>query len=100
WMSGPADAWTEFATDRRRQTAAQVFEPIAALQEPLPKSAGEVLFSLDKPLSWMSHPREAHAERAPLQQDIIFFRDQFDLAVGGRSGKIQHGSHIDGQRST
>src|ERR1035437_6950448 len=59
WMSGPADAWTEFATDRRRQTAAQVFEPIAALQEPLPKSAGEVLFSLDKPLSWMSHKADS-----------------------------------------
>ena len=55
WMSGhaDADALTQFATDRKRQVAVQFDGYTMALQETLP-SAGEVLFSLDKPLSWMS----------------------------------------------
>ena len=55
WMSGhaDADALTQSATDRKKQIVQQLGEPTTALQETLP-SAGEVLFSLDKPLSWMS----------------------------------------------
>jgi len=41
------------ATDRKQQIFQQLVGPITALQKALP-SAGEVLFSLDKPLSWMS----------------------------------------------
>ena len=66
WMSGPADAWAELVKDRKRRTAAQPLAPIAALQEPLPKSAGKVLFLLDKPLSWTSRqntPRHAPHDR-------------------------------------
>jgi hypothetical protein len=55
WMSGhaDADALTQFVTDPKRQIVQQFVGPTAALQKSLP-SAGEVLFSLDKPLSWMS----------------------------------------------
>ena len=53
WMSGPADAWAQFVTDRPRQIEGQFDGLATALQETLP-SAGRVLFSLDKPLSWMS----------------------------------------------
>ena len=53
WMSGPADAWAEFVTDRQRQITARFVGPTTALQETL-LSAGRFLFSLDKPLSWMS----------------------------------------------
>jgi len=55
WMSGhaDADALTQFVTDRKRQIVQQLVGPTTALQKSLP-SAGEVLFSLDKPLSWMS----------------------------------------------
>ena len=53
WMSGPADAWAQFVTDRPRQIEGQFDGLATALQETLP-SAGRVLFPLDKPLSWMS----------------------------------------------
>jgi hypothetical protein len=55
WMSGhaDADALAQSATDRKQQIVQQLVGPITALQKALP-SAGEVLFSLDKPLSWMS----------------------------------------------
>ena len=53
WMSGPADAWAEYVTDRARQITGQFIGPTTALQETLP-SAGGFLFSLDKPLSWTS----------------------------------------------
>ncbi len=55
WMSGhaEADALTQFVTDRKKQIVQHFGEPTTALQGTLP-SAGEVLFSLDKPLSWMS----------------------------------------------
>src|ERR1019366_6317514 len=54
WMSGHADALAEFVTDRKKQIVGPFGRSTTALQEALP-SAGEVLFSLDKPLSWMSH---------------------------------------------
>ena len=53
WMSGPANAWAEFVTDRKKQIGAQLVEAASAIQDAL-LSAGEVLFSLDKSLSWMS----------------------------------------------
>jgi hypothetical protein len=56
WMSGHADALTQSVTDRKQQIVQQLVGPTTALQETLP-SAGEVLFSLDKPLSWMSYRR-------------------------------------------
>jgi len=55
WMSGHADALAQSATDRQRQIVQKLVGPTAALQKTLP-SAGEVLFSLDKPLSWVCHP--------------------------------------------
>ena len=66
WMSGPADAWAEYVTDRERQITAQFVGPTTALQETLP-SAGGVLFSLDKSLSWMSRssPRPRSSPQNP-----------------------------------
>ena len=83
WMSGhaEADALTQFATDLKKQVVQQLVEPTTALQETLP-SAGEVLFSLDKPLSWMSRfplPRLANLRRP--RRDAIA-GDGLDCAVG------------------
>jgi hypothetical protein len=52
-MSGHADALAQSVTDRKRQIGAQLVETTTAIQDAL-LSAGEVLFSLDKSLSWMS----------------------------------------------
>ena len=52
WMSGRAHASTQSVTDRNQQIVVQ-YAGSMALQESLP-SAGEVLFLLDKSLSWMS----------------------------------------------
>src|ERR1017187_4392259 len=54
WMSGPADAWTQYKTDRKRSIVALTVGFIHALQL-LPGSAGRGVFSLDKYLSWMSY---------------------------------------------
>jgi len=53
-MSGHADALAQIVTDREKQVIAKFVGSITALQDSLP-SAGKVLFSLDKSLSWMSH---------------------------------------------
>src|SRR6266851_1815867 len=53
WMSGPAQAWALFVTDRLRYVAL-CFGPVTALRENLPPSAGRGMLSLDRPLSWMS----------------------------------------------
>ena len=69
WMSGPANAWVASVTDRKRQIGAQLVRPQPALQETHPLSAGEVLFSLDKSLSWMSPFLQVRAgHRQPLVQ--------------------------------
>ena len=54
WMSGPADALTQFQRDRKRSIAALTVGIIHALQILL-GGAGNSVFSLDKSLSWMSH---------------------------------------------
>jgi len=54
WMSGHANALAQSVTDRKKQVGAQLVETATAIQDAL-LSAGEVLFSLDKSLSWMSH---------------------------------------------
>ena len=53
WMSGHANALAQIVTDRKKQIAAEFVRLTTALQESLP-SAGRVLFSLDKSLSWTS----------------------------------------------
>jgi len=53
WMSGPADPWTQSATDRKRQILQQFVRLTSTLQDAL-LSVGRRVFSLDKPLSWMS----------------------------------------------
>jgi hypothetical protein len=58
-MSGPAKAWAAYVTDRKQQIGAQLVETATAIQDAL-LSAGEVLFSLDKSLSWMSHLTEQY----------------------------------------
>jgi hypothetical protein len=52
-MSGHANALAQSVTDRKKQIGAQLVETATAIQDAL-LSAGEVLFSLDKSLSWMS----------------------------------------------
>ena len=54
WMSGHAIALTHYITDRKRSTVALTVGFIHALQI-LQGSAGRVVFSLDKYLSWMPH---------------------------------------------
>ena len=56
WMSGHANALAQSVTDRKKQVGAQLVETATAIQDAL-LSAGEVLFSLDKSLSWMSHSK-------------------------------------------
>ena len=53
-MSGPANAWAEFVTDRKKQIGAQLVETATAIQDAL-LSTGEVLFSLDKSSSFRAY---------------------------------------------
>jgi len=90
WMPGPADAWVEFVKDRKRRTAVQPVEPIAALQEPPPKSAGKVLFLLDKPLSWTSPktvpPKQPEEGSSPGLASVMEGRGCF-RRIGGERGR-------------
>src|ERR1019366_9127767 len=59
WMSGHAgyaEALAQSQTDPFRQITATVTPSTIALREILPLGPGRGLFSLDKSLSWMSHP--------------------------------------------
>jgi len=54
WMSGHALALARYETDRHSQTAARSLARGTASQEALSKGIRRSVFSLDKPLSWMS----------------------------------------------
>src|ERR1019366_8852168 len=65
WMSGHANVLAQSLTDRKKQIVVQLVGSTTALQDTLP-SAGKVLFSLDKSLSWRSHlPRPPTARLEP-----------------------------------
>jgi hypothetical protein len=55
WMSGHAAALAHSPTDPIRQFGATVTLSTIALRKNLPLGSGKGVFSLDKPLSWMSH---------------------------------------------
>ena len=96
-MSGPANALTQFVTDRKRQIGAQLVEPATALQESSPLSAGEVLFSLDKSLSWMSpvsprvYTRWENGDATPLFGTVVKIGDILDVSLDELAGRKESG---------